>query len=102
MQAQPHLSFSIIAFMYIIIYVHIYLPYSGLFSLGANFFEFYEWVHYSGKLILGCCMKLDCGSPLQKLAQMQLCPDGLYTFKPKATGSSKQQTTYFSLQLQPK
>ena len=36
--------------------------YSGLFSLGANFPEFHELPHNSGKVILGCCMKFDCGS----------------------------------------
>ena len=35
---------------------------SKLFSLGANFLEFHEWAHYSGKFILGCYMKIivDC------------------------------------------
>ena len=35
------------------------LPYSGLFSLGANFPEFPKWNHNSGKFILGCCMKFN-------------------------------------------
>ena len=48
------------------------IPYSGLFSLGVNFPEFHKWVHYSGKFILGCYMKFDCGLPLQKLAWTQL------------------------------
>ena len=46
-----------------------------------------------GKFIQGCCMKFDCGSLLQKLAQMQLCPDSLLTIQPKAMDSSKQQST---------
>ena len=37
-----------------------YLIASGLFSVGANFSEFQEWVHNSEKFILGCCMKFDC------------------------------------------
>ena len=53
------------------------LPYSRFFSLGANFSKIHKWVCYSGKFILGCYMKFDCGSLLQKLARMQLCPDGL-------------------------
>ena len=56
-------------------YTHI--PYSGLFSLGANFPKFHKWAHYSGKFILDCCMKFNCGSLLQKLARTQLRPDGL-------------------------
>ena len=31
----------------------IIVPYSGLFSLGANFPEFPEWAHDSGKFMLG-------------------------------------------------
>ena len=53
------------------------LLYSGLFSLGANFPEFHELTHYLGKFILGCYTKFDYGSLLQKLARVQLCPDGL-------------------------
>ena len=35
---------------------------SELFSLGANFPEFHEWLTINlGKFILGCCMKFDCG-----------------------------------------
>ena len=37
------------------------IPYSGLFFLGAKFLE---WVHNSGKFILECCMKFNCGLPL--------------------------------------
>ena len=37
------------------------LPYRGLFSLGANFPKFHKWAHNSGKAILGCCVKFDCG-----------------------------------------
>ena len=48
-----------------------------LFSLGANFPEFYKWACYSGNSILACYMKFNCGSLLQKLARTQLCPDGL-------------------------
>ena len=44
-----------------------YSSYSGLFPLSANFPEFHKWSHYSGKFILGCCMKFDCGSLLRKL-----------------------------------
>ena len=49
---------------------NIVLPYSGLFSLGANFPKFHKWTHYSRKLFLflGCCMKFNCGLLLQKLA----------------------------------
>ena len=38
-------------------------------------------------------MKFNCGLLLQKLVRVQLCPDGLWTFKIKAMGSSKQQNT---------
>ena len=31
----------------------LHIPYSGLFSLGANFSKFHEWVHNLGKFILG-------------------------------------------------
>ena len=37
------------------------VPYSGLFSLGANFPEFPKWAHDSGKFILGCCIMFECG-----------------------------------------
>ena len=37
----------------------IYLPYSGLFSLGANFPKFPERAHNSGKFIMICCIKFD-------------------------------------------
>ena len=74
-------------------YVLAPLPYSGLISLDANFPEFQEWAHNSGKFILGCCMKFDCESLLQKLAWTQLCPDGLYLkrlcLKPWVPVSSK-------------
>ena len=53
------------------------LPYSGLFSLRANFPEFHEWAYYLKKFILGWYMKFDHGLLLQKLARIQLCPDGL-------------------------
>ena len=36
-----------------------WVPYSRLFSLGANFFEFPEWTHNSGKFILGSCTKFE-------------------------------------------
>ena len=45
-----------------------YVPYNGLFSLGANFPEFYELAYYSGKFILGGHMQFDCGSLLQKFS----------------------------------
>ena len=38
----------------------IMLPYSGLFSLGANFPHFPECTHNLGKFILGCFVKFDC------------------------------------------
>ena len=66
------------------------------YFLDANFPEFHEWAHYSGKFILGCYMKFDCGSFLQKLARMQLCPDGLY----KHLNLKPWVAKYFSLQLQ--
>ena len=53
------------------------IPYSGLFSTGANFPKFHERAYYLGKFILGCYMKFHCGSLLQKLARTQLCPDDL-------------------------
>ena len=40
----------------------VYLPYSGLFSLGANFPKFpkwADWAHNSGKFIMVCCIKFD-------------------------------------------
>ena len=58
------------------------IPYGRLFSLGANFPEFHEWAHSSGKLIQSCCIKYTCGLLVQNLVQAQLCPDRLRTFKP--------------------
>ena len=37
------------------------VPYSGLFSLGANFPEFPKLIHNPGKFILGCCIKFNYG-----------------------------------------
>ena len=58
------------------------IPHSGLFSLGANFAEFYEQAHYLAKFIPGCYIKFDCESLLiyirciAELVRIQLCPDG--------------------------
>ena len=55
------------------------MPCSRLFSLGANFSKFHEWTCYSGKFILDCCMKFDCGSlfsiaEIGMDANMSRCP----------------------------
>ena len=48
------------------------MPYSGLFSLGANFPEFPECTYNSGKFILGCCIKLNQYGSLAKLSNAGL------------------------------
>ena len=73
------------------------IPYSGLFSLGANFPEFHELVHYLRKFILGCYMKLDCGC----MAIAEIGTDAIMSrwsiYKPKPWIPK-----YFIVQLQPK
>ena len=59
--------------------------YSGLFSSDANFLEFHKWAHYSGKFILSCYMKFDCGSLLQNWHERNYVQmAGLLTLKLKS------------------
>ena len=55
----------------------------------------YAYRAEQGHHIMGCCMKFDCGSPLQKLAWTQLCPDIAYkclSLKPWVPVSGKSTT----------
>ena len=72
------------------------IPYSRLFSLGANFPEFHEWAHSSGKFIVGCykVRMWDAIAEIGMDAIMSRWPINL-TLKPWVA-------KYISLQLQPK
>ena len=59
MYVSMNLNEFLIKYNYVRTYVRILiLPYSELFSLGANFPEFHKWAHNSRKFILGYMYKV--------------------------------------------
>ena len=65
-KSNPHSAYSFVwlKIHHIFSYQSFEVPYSRLFSLGANFPNFHELAHNPRKFILGCYVKFDCGSLL--------------------------------------